>query len=295
MHPIGCQKSVVVSDVHLGYSRADTQAFLQFIETYPRWNETDRFILIGDIFDFWRRQNAKLLVENQQIIEHILSLPCKITFLRGNHDYYLEDLADRFYHSTSSESRNFEVAKTLSIRSGQKNFFLTHGYEFEVFASPFLEPLGLEAYEDFSKVMCMSEDISGGIASSIWEIIEGLHTEIRKFKCKFETLLEPAEERELEFIDQVAKSNAKHILLGLPKGDVLVFGHTHRAFKDGDVINSGSWVVSEGKKSHTYVEIDRGSFKLGEVEQTEEKVQKIAKEAAQRRKAKRNWMSFRKC
>lgn len=123
MPPIDCQKAVVVSDVYLGYSRADSDAFLKFIDSYPKWNDSDRFILIGDIFDFWRRQNAKLLVENQQIIERILSRPCKVTFLRGNHDYCLEYLVDRFYNSTSSESRNFEVAKTLSIRSGQKDFF----------------------------------------------------------------------------------------------------------------------------------------------------------------------------
>ncbi len=61
MPPIDCQKAVVVSDVHLGYSRSDSDAFLRFIDTYPGWNDTDRFILIGDIFDFWRRQNAKLL------------------------------------------------------------------------------------------------------------------------------------------------------------------------------------------------------------------------------------------
>jgi len=294
MPPIDCQKAVVVSDVHLGYSRADSDAFLKFIDSYPGWNDTDRFILIGDIFDFWRRQNAKLLVENQLIIERILSRPCKVTFLRGNHDYYLEDLVDRFYDSTHSESRNFEVAKTLSIRSGQRNFFLMHGYEFEVFSSSFLEPLGLGAYEDFSRVMCMSEDISGGIASSIWEIIAGLHTEIRKFKHKFETLLKPAEERELEFIDQVAKSNARNILLGLPKGDVLVFGHTHRAFKDTDAINTGSWIVGEDKKSHTYVEIDSGSFELGEVEQTKEKVQLVRLEMAKARAAQRRKTRLKK-
>ena len=117
MPPIDCEKAVVVSDVHLGYERADRDAFLKFLDTY-KWNDTGYFILIGDIFEFWRRQNAEVLVENQKIFDRILSLPCKIVFVRGNHDYFLEDLADRYYDIHSK--RNFEVKKTFSIKSGQK-------------------------------------------------------------------------------------------------------------------------------------------------------------------------------
>jgi predicted phosphodiesterase len=69
-----------------------------------------------------------------------------------------------------------------------------------------------------------------------------VHGGAKKFRGKFEKLLDPAEGREMEFTEEVAKSNAKNLLLGLPKGDVLVFGHTHRASKEADVINTRAYI-----------------------------------------------------
>ena len=161
---VECQRAVVVSDVHLGYKRSDDDAFLRFIETYPKWDETEQLILLGDTFDFWRRQNAKVFTENKKIIECIRSIGPKIIVVRGNHDYYLQDFADRFHKRNEPQERPLEIERTYNIKSGERKIFLMHGYELEVFSNAYLESVGLEAYEDFSKSMCMSDDKTGAIA-----------------------------------------------------------------------------------------------------------------------------------
>ena len=106
---IESKRAIIVSDVHLGYDGSDREAFLEFINTYENWASVDHLIFLGDTFDFWRRQNAKVVVENEEIIRRILSLHPRIVFVRGNHDYYLQDVAHRFHDpldllSESSES-----------------------------------------------------------------------------------------------------------------------------------------------------------------------------------------------
>jgi UDP-2,3-diacylglucosamine pyrophosphatase LpxH len=283
--PIESKKTVIVSDVHFGYSRCDHEAFLDFINTYPSWNDVDHFVLLGDTFDFWRRQNAKVLVENKEIIDRILSLQPRIMFVRGNHDYYLQDAADRFYKLVDLPSRSFGIGQTISIKSGGKEFVCTHGYELEVFSSSWLEPLGLDAYEAFCELMCRSEDKSGSLASWIYDVISEIFATAKGAKGALDKLLDPAEERELDFIDQVAKSNSKNILLGLPREAVLVFGHTHHAFECDGVVNSGSWVVDPKKEAHNYVEICDGDYKLKPFPQTKDRLEEVGLEIKRATKA----------
>ena len=52
-----CLRTVVVSDVHLGYKRSDAVAFDRFLDTLLA-QRPDQLVLLGDIFDFWRRSDA---------------------------------------------------------------------------------------------------------------------------------------------------------------------------------------------------------------------------------------------
>jgi predicted phosphodiesterase len=73
----------------------------------------------------------------------------------------------------------------------------------------------------------------------------------------------PAEVRStLKKVDEFAKSPSRAIPLGLKPTDVLVFGHTHRPFMEGNTVNTGSWIAARGKEVHTYVEITDQSFDL---------------------------------
>jgi UDP-2,3-diacylglucosamine pyrophosphatase LpxH len=125
---------VVVSDVHLSYERSDTVAFESFLDTLLT-QKLDQLVLLGDIFDFWRRSDADLQIENQRIIEKLLQLP--LVYVHGNHDYSMLKLSGRF-----PEQPGFKVVPSWTIQT-QQRFVLRHGYDLEVFTS--METIGLDA------------------------------------------------------------------------------------------------------------------------------------------------------
>jgi UDP-2,3-diacylglucosamine pyrophosphatase LpxH len=248
-------RTIVVSDVHLGCKDSDASAFESFLDELLD-QRPDKLILLGDIFDFWRRSDADLLLENQQIIEKILKLP--IVYIQGNHDYSMLKLSQGF-----PKEPGFEVYSCYTFQNQTSRFVLKHGYDLEVFTS--METLGLEAYEAFSEAMCHAGEIGGNIASWVWAFVGLVKGELTG---SARTMLmnafnKPAELRStLEKVDEFAKSPSRAILLGLKPNDVLVFGHTHRPFKEANAINTGSWVAARGKEAHTYMEITDQSFDL---------------------------------
>jgi UDP-2,3-diacylglucosamine pyrophosphatase LpxH len=248
-----CLRTVIVSDVHLGYERSDAAAFEQFLDSLLV-QRPDRLVLLGDIFDFWRRSDAKLLTENQPIVEKLLQLP--IVYVNGNHDYSMLKLSARF-----PEQPGFRVVPSLRLQN--QKFVLIHGYDLEVFTS--METVGLDAYEAFSEAMCHAGEAGGTIASWIWEFVELVKGKLADAERTLlrQTAKEPAEIRQtLEKVDEFAKSPVRAIPLGLQPDDVLIFGHTHRPFKDDRTANTGSWVMERNKKEHTYVEITDNAFDL---------------------------------
>ena len=80
---------IVVSDVHLGCQSSNKKEFMQFLEMCDT-PEIDHLVLLGDILDFWRRNNAHVIVENSDVLEKIGHLKAKkIHYVVGNHDYYI--------------------------------------------------------------------------------------------------------------------------------------------------------------------------------------------------------------
>jgi UDP-2,3-diacylglucosamine pyrophosphatase LpxH len=246
-------RTVVVSDVHLGYERSDAVAFERFLDTLLA-QRPDQLVLLGDIFDFWRRSDADLLTENQRIVEKLLQLP--IVYVNGNHDYSMLKLSTRF-----PEQPGFKVVTSLRLQN--QRFVLIHGYDLEVFTS--METLGLDAYEAFSEAMCHAGETGGALASWIWafvELVKGKLANAEKVLLR-QAANNPAEIRQtLQKVDTFAKSAVRAIPLGLQPDDVLIFGHTHRPFKDDRTANTGSWVMERDKKEHTFIEITDNVFDL---------------------------------
>ena len=145
---------LAVSDIHLGYKECNRDAFSKFLDEYGS-KEIEHLVIVGDFFDLWRRNNAKLITENEDIIEKIGNINAKnIHYIVGNHDYYMLNLGKRY-----GDNFPFTLSKNLRLEDGGNKFYFTHGYEFEVLS---LEPMTLETYEEFSNKMCFSEDVIGG-------------------------------------------------------------------------------------------------------------------------------------
>lgn len=240
---------IAISDVHLGYEKSDKDNFKRFIDNYvsEELNKADHFVLLGDIFDFWRRKNIDTVLKNEEILTKLLNLDANVHYIVGNHDYYMLKLNERFSH------RAFDVSKNLRLKDDDGNkYFFTHGYEIDVLAN--YGSLTIEDYEKICALLCRTETIVGKTISKIWRW----------------RLIKPAEKRKgVDKIADFADSLIKNFFIGLEKDEKLIFGHTHRPFplnKGGvvntDVVNTGSWVNEVPEHKNTYVEIKDGKMYL---------------------------------
>ncbi len=251
---------IAVSDVHLGTENSNSNDFLRFLELCNT-ADIDDLVLLGDIMDFWRRNNAKIVIDedNAKILEKIALLDVKnIHYIVGNHDYYMLRLFERY-----EDSYPFSVSKSLRLENGGRSFYFIHGYELEVLET--LQPATIEQYEVFSENMCFAEDMIGGFASSLWSMKSGCEDIIDKTT---QFLKKPPNEREdIANIYDLAISKGAYILLGMKPDEYLVYGHTHRPYasEKHKRANTGAWVQDnklKNKSINTYVKIKDGEVSL---------------------------------
>jgi UDP-2,3-diacylglucosamine pyrophosphatase LpxH len=260
-------KCVVVSDVHLGTEDSNRGNFADFIEYLG--TDVESLVLLGDIFDLWRRDPVGVLLENIDIVHKLLSLEPRINvfFVVGNHDFHLIKFPKSYF------GIKFDLKYDLSLEYGGTTYRFIHGHQLEN------KRFGtLEMYETFADMMCMAGDDVGWAADAIWKEIGnggniwhkirnlfgfGSHssnpnpkTTLSWVKDKTnEISLEP-EKRNLKMLEEYAVK----LIDERYKGDFLVYGHTHESFvkMEKKIANTGSW----GKSSANYLEIDKGGVTL---------------------------------
>lgn len=246
---------LVVSDVHLGYEGCNKEAFSKFLDDDVCKN-LDHLVILGDFFEFWRRNNAKIITENEDILEKLNNLNAKnIHYIIGNHDYYMLELSQRY-----GDNFPFTISKNLRLEDGGNTFYFIHGYEFEVLG---MEPMTLEMYEEFSEKMCFGEDVIGGIASHLWDFIQGTGFKENMDKYPRERL---ESLKQTKNIYKFAVSKGKSFILGMKPHERLVFGHTHGPFISNEktVANAGSWINELQSKEYqnSYITISKGKMEL---------------------------------
>ena len=247
---------VVISDVHLGYEKSNVESFRHFLEQCAAL-ELDRFVILGDLLDFWRCNNARVVVEHQHILDLIGRLNARrVHYIPGNHDFYVHKLAAIY-----GDRYPFEVSKWLTLDDGGSRINFRHGYELEVLAN--LEPMTIERYEWLSERMCFTEQITGNILSQFWDLVEERH----QLTERIEHIRKPPHERnDFDKVQELAVSKGAYVLLGMRPGEKLIYGHTHRPFinEEKTVANTGSW-VDEGppdRPRNTYLVIQDGRMEL---------------------------------
>ncbi|HEY3273171.1 MAG TPA: UDP-2,3-diacylglucosamine diphosphatase [Methanocella sp.] len=247
---------IVISDVHLGYGRSNSESLRKFLEQCAEI-DIEHFVILGDLMDFWRTNNAKVIVDYQNILGQIGRLEAKnVYYIPGNHDYLIHRLARRY-----PEHYPFKVSKKLVLEDGGTRFNFVHGYELEVLAS--LEPMTIELYEQFSDRMCFSQRVIGGFATWVWGLVEN-RNEITANVGQMR--LPPHERSNFDRERALATSAGAYLVLGMHPGEKLVYGHTHKPFinEDKTVANTGSW-VDEGpgdRPRNTYIRIEEGRMEL---------------------------------
>jgi len=246
---------LVASDVHLGYQESNRQEFLGFLEKVCKpLGPDDQLVLLGDILDFWRRNNVAVAIENELVFKTLESLKAKVHYIVGNHDYTLITLK-------LPENQFFNVKKTLRLEDSGISYNFIHGYQLEALAV--FEPLTIEEYESLCVSLCQrTGDFIGDILSVLWDTI---HLSFKKGDKRQQTIRSitevPESRRDMHKVEQLARSSVKDLFLGLSRDSRLIFGHTHRPFVEDNVANTGSW-VSDAKKQNTYLEIEGGKMEL---------------------------------
>lgn len=245
---------LAVSDVHLGYGASNSRAFKEFLSSRCKsLGKNDVLVLLGDIFDFWRRNNVAVALENENVFSMLENLDATIHYVVGNHDYTLVDL--------KAVDRPFDVSKDLRLENGGKTFNFIHGYQLEVLAN--LEPLTIKEYEELCISLCLrTGDFFGDILSILWDMLHLSFKKGDRRKNAIHSISDVPESRKnMDKVRQLATSRVKDLFLGLGKDEILVFGHIHRPFIDGRTANTGCW-VSDAATQNTYLEIDNGEMKL---------------------------------
>lgn len=276
---------IAVSDVHLGYDKCNYDAFCSFLDqctkSKSKIDKIDDLVLLGDILDFWRCNNGRIVMDKRstELFNKLRDLKePRIHYVVGNHDYYMLRLYERYENECQKEQYEkgdnrivsplpFRVSRSLRLRDDAGTVYFMHGYQLDVLAN--LEPLDIESYEKLSDHMCFGFDVTSGIASYLWDIIHG-----RGIQKKFLDLEKEPHKREIvvngktiKIIDEIKKlanSKGAYILLGMKPDDKFVFGHTHDPFMDGTIANTGSWVneTSNEESQNTYVKISNGKMEL---------------------------------
>ena len=134
---------IAVSDVHLGemgFQEQDKQ-FSNFLDHVQNTllKEGGDLVLLGDIFDFWRRDSVEILEDYGDIIEKVKSFPSNINvhYIIGNHDYYMSEIPQYFNEMPFSS-----FGLSLRIKDVQ-TFRFIHGHQLEVMTNPYTKDMSL--------------------------------------------------------------------------------------------------------------------------------------------------------
>lgn len=233
--------SVFISDVHLGTANCQAKYLLKFL----REAEFDNLYLVGDIVDLLAaRKKAQFSLEQQQVIEYVLTLPKRgkrVVYIPGNHDASLRRLAGQ--KVAGVEFHLHIEYQTLDKR----RFFVSHGDEFDSMmqCAPLLNWLGDTSHELLLKLNTVINAIRRSWGLPYWSLARSIKTRIGSAQA---------------FIEHYERLAAKR---AYESGyDGYICGHIHhwhmKQFGASLYLNDGDWV----EHCSTLVETRRGEWQL---------------------------------
>jgi UDP-2,3-diacylglucosamine pyrophosphatase LpxH len=267
---------VVVSDVHLGSDEGRKcrgtgkacddmgldplfQTFMEFIGKDYLQTKEDRLILLGDIFDFWRKDAAKVLIENQEAISKMSEIArrCVINYVVGNHDYSIREM----WRAAGTRNLFGTMEKRLNLDIEGVAFTFIHGHQLEILANPY-DKSG-KVYNSISALLCSTAGVTGTTASALWSYINpGIDGDYMRSMQKPTSERLKGKHNALDTVEKLAQSKSRSIYTGADGW--LVYGHTHSAYMDVDsrTANTGSWGRNGDDCGLDYMIIENGRPRL---------------------------------
>lgn len=246
---------IAVSDTHFGFEKFNKQEFIRFLNFTKRQNP-DKFLLIGDIFEFWRDGIESSMANNADIISKINDIhnnETDVIIIAGNHDWRLVTLEER---GISSIQPPWNIKREFKFTSGNKEFIAKHGHQFDLANA---NPLT-------NRLLCLTDDDIGTFLSKIYSRGANISPAFATFSRKQQLITRPslrtlsnlsnpnilAEESERERVDRI-----RNRIQSIHK-EFIIFGHTHVPEQGNNFVNLGSWTLDE----NTYVQIENGQVDL---------------------------------
>jgi UDP-2,3-diacylglucosamine pyrophosphatase LpxH len=118
-------KTIVISDLHLGANSSKAKEVVRFLKA----NSCETLILNGDIIDAWQLQRSGRWRKRHTkffklILNYVSKRKCKVIYLRGNHDDFLDEVIP-------FELGNFSIKKQFVLESNGKRYLVIHGDLFD--------------------------------------------------------------------------------------------------------------------------------------------------------------------
>jgi len=150
---------LVITDSHYGWNRSKADSLQNSVnETIEvikslGYNEPDKIILLGDIFDFWRSDIDTIFNNFIDDIKYILDNKDNIIYIYGNHDIYL----------TKIFNKNEIKLLPHIIYNG---VYFSHGFIDEIYYG--FNKLDLETYKRIAYILSTSRKGIKTLLSKVW-------------------------------------------------------------------------------------------------------------------------------
>ena len=221
-------RTIVLSDIHLGTSGSKAKEATDFLKAYS----CQKLILNGDIVDGWQLKQygtwkRKHTAFFKAVLKQIIHYNTKVVYLRGNHDDFLDEVMPLRL------GRNFVICQDYILRTGDKQFYVTHGDVFDSVTS-------------HMKWLAHMGDV--GYTFLLW--LNKSYNQYRVWRgLPYYSLSSQIKQRIKLAVNYVSDFEIKLVELARARGcDGIICGHIHqpaiRQVNGITYMNSGDWVES---------------------------------------------------
>lgn len=236
-------KTVVMSDIHLGSKYSKVVEAGNFLASV----DCDRLILNGDTIDGWQLQKNGYEfwgAEQSRFFRIIMKMVeahgTEVNFLRGNHDDFLDKIIPM-------AMGKLNILKDMTLESGGRKFFVTHGDVFDSITSSmkWLAKLGDVVYNILLLINVMYNRIQALRGRPYYSFSQAIKNKVKKAVAN-------ASDFDRMLTDMARAKGCQGVICG----------HIHRP-EDREIngvryLNSGDWVETMS----ALVEEHDGSWKI---------------------------------
>ena len=221
-------RTIVLSDVHLGTAGSKAKEAVDFLKSYS----CQKLILNGDIIDGWQLRQYGIWKKKhtaffKAVLKQIVHYDTRVIYLRGNHDDFLDQVMPL------RVGKNFSIRKDYILKSGDKQFYVTHGDVFDSVTANM-------------KWLAYLGDV--GYTFLLW--LNKLYNQYRTWRgLPYYSLSQKIKHRIKRAVSYISDFEEKLAELARARNcDGVICGHIHQpAIREVDGIiymNSGDWVES---------------------------------------------------